>query len=450
MKSLVSINKQVGVAGLLVLMSVAQLQAQAPVSLTVGEAVQLSLKSSKSLKMSQFDVDLAALNTRQIKDSQLPSFTVTGSYLRLNSPNVSLKLGQPTPVAGETPAAGSGTRDIRVNQAMYGMASASLPLFAGFKFKYSLEASKYLEQAAKLDVEHDREAVIQNTVAAYGNLYKARKAVELVQESLKREQDRVAQFTNREKNGLLARNDLMKAKLQESNVELALLDAENDLKVTTVNMDLMLGLPENTDIIPDAASFGVLAEAGTVADWEQKAIQNRKDLSANVIRQKAANDNIKIAKADKYPSVALTGGYIALNIPGLATIPNAMNAGLGVRYDVASLWKSKTKIEQARTQVSQLQTAESMLLDQVHVEVNTAYYNYVLSVRKIDVYAKAVEQADENYRITKNKYDNSLVTTTELLDADVAQVQSRINYEASKADALVAYKRLEQVSGLIQ
>ena len=450
MKSLVSINKKIGIAALLVLMSVAQLQAQAPVSLTVGEAVQMSLKNSKSLKLSQSNVDLAALNTRQIKDSQLPSFTVTGSYLRLNSPNVSLKLGQPAPATGDTPAGEPATRDVHVNQAMYGMASASLPLFAGFKFKYSLDASRYLEQAAKLDVEHDREAVIQNTVAAYGNLYKARKAVELVQESLKREQDRVVQFTNREKNGLLARNDLMKAKLQESNVELALLDAENDLKVTTVNMGLMLGLPENTDIIPDAASFAVLAEVGTVADWEQKAIQNRKDLSANGIRQKAADDNIKIAKADKYPSVALTGGYIALSIPGLATIPNAMNAGLGVRYDVASLWKSKTKIEQARTQVSQLQTAESMLLDQVHVEVNTAYYNYVLSVRKIDVYAKAVEQADENYRITKNKYDNSLVTTTELLDADVAQVQSRINYEAAKADALVAYKRLEQASGLIQ
>ncbi len=55
----------------------------------------------------------------------------------------------------------------------------------------------------------------------------------------------------------------------------------------------------------------------------------------------------------------------------------------------------------------------------------------------------------ENYRITKNKYDNSLVTTTELLDADVAQVQSKINYAAAKADAIVAYKKLEQTAGVI-
>jgi outer membrane protein len=104
---------------------------------------------------------------------------------------------------------------------------------------------------------------------------------------------------------------------------------------------------------------------------------------------------------------------------------------------------------QARTKVYQLKTNEEVLMDRIHLEVNTAYYNYVLSKKRIDVYAKAVDQADENYRITKNKYDNSLVTTTELLDADVAQVQSRINYETAKADAIVAYKKLEQTAGVI-
>ena len=54
-------------------------------------------------------------------------------------------------------------------------------------------------------------------------------------------------------------------------------------------------------------------------------------------------------------------------------------------------------------------------------------------------------------RLTEADIDGTVAEIRRaLLDADVAQVQSRINYEASKADALVAYKRLEQVSGLIQ
>ena len=414
---------------------------QATRKITLEEAVEMSLKNSKQLKLSQTNVDLAGLNIRQIKENQLPSLAVSGSYLRLNTPNINLKLNQ---------SGGDSTGStLSVHQAMYAMASASLPLFSGFKFKYGLESAKYLEQAAKLDVENDRDAVIQNTIAAYGNLYKSRKAMDLVSENLKREHERVVEFTNREKNGLLARNDLMKAQLQESNVQLTLLDAENALKITTINMDLLLGLPENTGLEADSTSFITLKDEGNVGDWEQNALAHRKDVAANGIRQKAANIDIKTAKSDFYPSVALTAGYVALSIPGVATIPNAMNAGIGFKYNISSFWKTGAKIAQARTYEYQLKTNEEILMDRLHLEVNTAYFNYVLSKKKIDVYAKAVEQADENYRITKNKYDNSLVTTTDLLDADVAQVQSKINFESAKADAIVAYKKLEQTAGII-
>ena len=417
--------------------------AQASRALSLEEAIAMSIQNSKQLKLGQSNVDLAGLEIRQIKDNQLPSLSVSGSYLRLNTPNINLKSSK-----SEGDSSGSGGFP-KVNQAAYGMLSASVPIFSGFRFKYGLESAKYLEQAARLDVENDKMAVIQNTVAAYGNLYKAKKAVELVAENLKSEHERVEEFTNREKNGMLARNDLMKAKLQESNIELALLDAENDLKLTTVNMNLLIGLPEATMLIVDEKSFGDMKDAGALNEWEEKAMTNRKDISANVIRQKAANTNIKVAKADLYPSVALTGGYVALTIPGVVTVPNAMNIGVGVKYDIASLWKSGAKIAEAKTREYQVQTNQEMLFDKVHMEINTAYYNYLLSRRRIEVLAKAVDQADENYRISKNKYDNSLMTTTDLLDADVAQIKSKIEYENAKADAVVAFKKLEQVSGVI-
>ena len=65
------------------------------------------------------------------------------------------------------------------------------------------------------------------------------------------------------------------------------------------------------------------------------------------------------------------------------------------------------------------------------------------------MYFKAVQQAEENYRIVKNKFDNSLATTTDLLDADVAQLQSRLSYTLARADAFVAYNKLLQTAGLL-
>lgn len=414
-------------------------------NITLEEAVELSLKNSKQLKLSKSNVDLAGQKIREIKDNQLPSLSFSASYLRVNSPNINLKSGG----SDSSDSSSSSGSSFNVHQVMYGMASAAVPIFSGFRYKYSLESAKYLEEASKLDAESDRQAVIQNAIAAYSNLYKAKRSVDLVAENLVREQERVQEFTNREKNGVIARNDLLKATLQESNVQLALMEAENDLKITTINMNLLLGLPEGTALAADSASFEILKEAGNAMDWEQTAITHRSDMAAIAIRQKAANADIRVAKADLYPSVNLTGGYVALSIPGFVTIPNAFNAGIGVSYNLASLWKTGSKIEQAKTRLYQQKTNEEILLDRVHLEINTAYYNYVLSRRKIEVYEKAVEQANENYRITKNKYDNSLVTTTELLDADVAQVQTKINYAAAKADAVVAYKKLEQIAGII-
>ncbi len=96
-----------------------------------------------------------------------------------------------------------------------------------------------------------------------------------------------------------------------------------------------------------------------------------------------------------------------------------------------------------------MQANQGILTDQVRLAINQAYENYLLSQKKIEVYHKAIEQATENYRITKNKYDNSLETTTNLLDADVAQLQAKLNYANANADALVAYKKLQQAAGML-
>ena len=75
--------------------------------------------------------------------------------------------------------------------------------------------------------------------------------------------------------------------------------------------------------------------------------------------------------------------------------------------------------------------------------------NEKLSPKKIEVYRKAIVQAEENYKIVKNKYDNALANTTDLLDADVAQLQAKLNYAFSKSDASVAYYKLLQTAGLL-
>lgn len=411
-------------------------------NITLNEAVQLGVDNNKMLKLSNAKIAEAKANVKIAEDHRLPDLKASGSFMKLNTPDVSLKVKLGS-------GSGSSGGGISVDRIGYGMINASVPVFGGFAIKYGIESAKFLEKAVELDALTDKEGVINNTVAAYGNIYKLLKAMDLLKANANRQMQRVRDFENLEKNGMLAHNDLLKAQLAQSNIELNLMEVENNYKLACVNMALMLGLPEETQFIPDSASFNDNEYSGTLVSWEQVAMQNRPDYFSLENKEKAMNASLKATKGEYYPGLAVTGGYIAADIPNFITITNAVNVGVGLQYNIGSLWKTGAKVNAAKARLNQVQISQSMLTDKIHIEVTQAYENYLLAKKKTEVYAKEIEQATENFRITKNKFNNNLVTTTELLDADVAQLQATINYNMSKADAILAFKKLEEVAGTL-
>lgn len=412
--------------------------AQTTQKINLQQAIDLSIKNSNNLKIADSKVLVASADVQEAKDRKLPNASVSASYLRLSSANVDLKSAQnnnrPSP---------------KVNQAVYGIANVAMPLYAGGRIKYGIESAEYLEKAAKLNVENDKEAVVYNTIQAYTNLYKSSKSVTVINENLNASVQRDSLFSRLEQNGILARNDLLKAQLTTSNIELSLLDAQNNFTIANINMTLLLGLPENTLIEVDSSFVNVTQQLKPFMEMENMALQNRKDVQAIAFQKKAAAVGVKVAKAEAYPTIALTGGYIAADIPKLITVTNAINIGLGVQYNIASLWKNNTKLTQARAKEVQLNATESLLNDGIKLQLNRDYQNYLFAQKKIDVYEKSIVQATENYRITKNKYDNNLVTITDLLEADVSLLQAKLNVTVAKADAALAYNKILSTTGTL-
>ena len=260
--------------------------------------------------------------------------------------------------------------------------NVSLPLYSGLRIKYGIEASKFLEQATKLDVDNDKEGVILNIVDAYNSLYKSGLQINVIDSSLQQSQQRVTDFSNLEKNGLLARNDLLKSQLQVSNIQLTLLDAQNDLKLNALVLNLLLGLPDSAKLILDSSSFASLPPLGNSDDYRQQALQNRKDLQAVDYRIKASNSSVKSTQGEKYPSIALTGGYVAADVPNVLTVYNAVNIGVGVNYSLSSLWKTDAKVQQAKARLKEAEANRSELSDQVQLQVGRAYLTYSSNLEK--------------------------------------------------------------------
>lgn len=471
-----------------------------PRPLPLPEALDLALKNSKQLRISKAKIAEASAQLRQARQGQLPDLKVSGSYLRLIQPNIDIAPGLTKAMSGGSGSggsgsggsgsgsgsgsgggggsgsggssggsgsgsgsgsggsgsgasgsgsAGSGLSNLKINEAMYGTANLSLPLFSGFRVRYGIESAKYLEKAAQLDADNDREGVLMNTISAYANLYKAHENVLLLQQELAQSVKRDSDFANMERNGLLARNDMLKAQLQTSNIEYNLDDALNNEKVADINMDLLLGLPEQTMLLPDSNALQAPAPLDAVGTYEKEALQRRNDVNALKYQGKASAVAVKSAQADYYPTVALTGGYIAAKIPNVLTVTNAVTYGVALQYNLSSFWKTGARVDQQRAKEEEADADEALLEDQIRLQVNQAYQDYLTDLKKIDVSRRAIVQGEENYRITRNKYNNNLVTTTDLLEADVSLLQARINLELARADAMVAFDTILQRSGLL-
>lgn len=420
------------------------ISAQEVKSLNLAEAIQLSLKNSHQLHASAARVQQAIARTQQAENNQLPNAEVSGAYMRLTNPALSLKTGKP--------AQGPDTSSVstpKVNSIMYGMANVSLPIYTGGKIRYGIESARLLEKAAQLDIASDSQQVIATTIDAYTNLYKANATVDIVRQNLLQSRHQDSLLQRLESTGLLARNDLLKSELQTSRIELSLMDAESNTRLAMINMNLLIGLAENTILKTDSTGFAIPSQTLLLTDLQQGSMQNRYDYKALLERKEAVSKAILLAKADLYPDIALTGGYLAGSIPHLFSVYNAINIGLGVKYNLASLWKSKAKIKEARSKADEMNANEAALSDKIHFQIDKSYEAFLVQQKKISVYQKAIGQAEENYRITKNKFDNQLVNTQELLDANVLLLQSRINLALAKADLYLAYNQLLLNAGIL-
>ncbi|MEY3620785.1 MAG: hypothetical protein RLZZ391_1151, partial [Bacteroidota bacterium] len=156
---------------------------------------------------------------------------------------------------------------------------------------------------------------------------------------------------------------------------------------------------------------------------------------------------IKVAKAAYYPSINLIGGYVALDLKNVVTVQNAMNYGLGLSYDLSSIFKNGTAVKLAESKAMELQNSEAMLSDYIKIEVQEAIENYHLAIQQNEVYGQAVAQSSENYRIIKDKYDNGLADTNDLLEADVEQLSANINKTLAKANIIQKYYALLNATG---
>lgn len=423
------------------ILGIYSVKGQEKTSLSLNEAVKIALSQSDESKLADSKVNTKEFEMQSMKMKQYPDFKVSGQYMRLTNADVSLKSTKETT---DTPEGGNATP--KVNQLILGQANATMPLFTGFKIRNSILMS---ENSYKSQIAHSaytKETLALQVIEFYASLYKAQKSVELLEESILSSKQRVKDFSAMETNGLLARNDLLKAQLQTSQIELTLEEAKKNVKLINFNLITLLKLSPTTQIVVspenvDANLFNFQTST------EEDALNSRKDLEALHYQQKASQAGIKIAQSSYYPAVSLVGGYTFLDLQNVARVENAINFGVGLSFDISSIFKNGKEVKAAKSRFEETQHQEAALTDRIKNQIFEAQENYSLAIKQDQVYKEAILQTGENYRIVKDKYDNGLVDTNDLLEANLEDITAQINQAYAKANVVLKYYELLNATG---
>lgn len=424
----------------LLLSGFSSVHAQQKTSLSLQDAVKMALTKNEEVLLADTKVHTKDYDLQVVKNNRYPDFKLSGQYLRLTNADINMKSNS-EPDPNEEPASSP-----KVNQLIIAQANASMPIFSGFKLRHSIMASENLYQAEKASAQYTKEETAMRVVQYYADLYKAQKSVELLKESLKSSQQRVTDFTAMEKNGIIARNDLLKSQLQESRIQLSLDDAEKNVRIINYNLVTLLKLSPETmiEVSPDNLDPDLFSK--TIKS-ESEALGNRKDLEALDFQKKATEANIRIAKSNYYPSLSLIGGYAFIDLQNVVRVENAMNIGIGLSYNLSALFKNSKDVKAARSRSEEVKLQQAILTERIKSQIVEAHESYNLSVKQNKLYSEAVNQADENYRIVKDKYDNGLSDTNDLLEADVEDLTAKINQAYAKANMVLKYYELLDATG---
>ncbi len=414
--------------------------------LTLPEAVTLGLANSHTLQLSNAKVEQAEAKYQQAVGQTLPSLKLSGGYARLSDIE-ELKIdfnkdGNPVVLYPNIP--NTYTTHLGLNETV----------FSGFRLKYAKESYQLLRSASTVDASKDTQEVIINIVTSLYNLYKIRQTKEIIEENIALSQKRVDEVNTWEKNGIVTHNEVLKWQLQLSNNQLAKIDLENTRELANFNLNLLLGADGNQQYDIDSASLFSNYSLSDFTSYNTVALKSRAELAAITLRTDAAKNNLMVTKNGYWPQIGVGANYYYSRpnsriFPPTDEFNSTWDVGINLTFDLTNLYTNKANIRDAQSLLDQATAQQSILSDAIRSEVNQAYIATTQSSEREKVLIIAEQQAEENYRITENKYRSQLVLQTELQDASNALLKTKIDLINANADTHLAYYKLMKASGIL-
>lgn len=433
--------KQILVSGIIGLCSALPLKASInkdSLYLSIDQLFDRGMEQNLQLAADRLKEQIADDRARTARASRLPEINIGLNGGFVGQPVV-FEHGLSDPTYPDSP-------DWSQNYAV----NVSQPLYHGGRIRYAIRQADIEKEIAVLQTATDRADIKLSLLRQYLTLFSLYKQHVVLTRNINESERRLKDIRQMKEEGLITNNDVLRSEMQLTNNRLSLLETENNIRLTSQQLDILLGLDESLLLRPDTTLLNEVLRLDEYENYISQAYSNDPAMSLRIRQTDLARNNIQAVKAERMPQLSLYAAN-TLARPVSRTLAdmynNAWNIGLSFSYPLSALYRSKHRIREARRQVDVYRNAEEQHRQQIRMTVRNAYLKHSEALARVDALKLSVKQAEENFRIMRNRYLNQLAILTDLLDADNLRLDAELQLTTARAQVVYTYYELQRATG---
>lgn len=324
-------------------------------------------------------------------------------------------------------------------------------IYAGGAISSGIRQAELSKQLAELDLQKDIQEVRFLLLGHYLNLYKLDNHIKVLQDNIRLTDEVIANMKAKREQGTVLKNDITRYELQKEQLNLQL-TRTRDAR-TTANFQLVttLHLPEGTDIKPDTAMLEQKIQTLTENEWQDMARANNILLKQTQTAIQLNEQKVKQERAERLPHISIVAadhldGPVTIEVPALDNNFNYWYIGVGIKYNLSSLFKNNNRLRQARLNVRQAQENHQLAQEKIKNDVQEGYVNFMTSFTDLRTQEKSVKLADENYSVTDNRYKNDMALLTDMIDASNMKLSADLGLVNARINILYNYYKMKYIT----
>ena len=403
----------------------------APVQLSLDDSITMAIQTNPIIKMAEAGKEKSTWSVRQAKAEKDLTIELAHTSLRSDVPQSFLATLAP----------------VSPHNYFKNQLSASIPVYSGGKLESQIEQANLNRRISELQLDMVKQQLKLDVTVAYYQVLETRNLFEVATYSVNDFTTHLQQVQKQYDAGTVALPDVLQTKVQLANAQDGFIRAKNNYDQAIYCLNTLIGLPIHSEIKLDD-TLANEPNAISLDTCITYALGHRLDMKQAQTAVSFTQEKVRAAQSEKHPTVTFDVSNYWDDINFAGTKNSKWTTSLTAKWNVFDSGLTDAQIKQAAYSVISATEQVRQIRDAITLEVTKSYQNMQEAEKRIETNAVAVEQAEVDFRLAKERYESGFGINLDVVDAELALTQAKTNYVKALYDYHISKAQLDKAMGL--